>query len=256
MKRLALTALFTGLLMAASPHTNVWAQDADATESDDAESGTDDAAEVTAEAEDSQASEDSEKKKTLADRVKSVQRKQFIKKSRIEVFPHFGLDLNDPFYQHFILGGSVAYHFADSMAAELRAGGVIGSVDQSAIRFVREETGSLINDPPEFKWHADIDFVWAPLYGKISLFTESILHFDTFVTVGPGVFATDANVNPSMNIGIGQRYFINEWLTARVEIRDYIFIDSRNGESDIQNLLILGFSVSGFFPMTFEYDYQ
>ena len=214
MKRLATITLFSALVGVAMPHT-LWAQDDAASE---------DAAEVSAEAAESAEADKPKEKKTLADRVKSVQRKQLIKKGRLEVYPDIALDLNDPFYQHFILGGAVAYHFADSMSAEIRAGGVLGRGDQSAIRFVREETGSLINDPPEFKW--------------------------------PGVFATDEAVNPSMNIGIGQRYFINDWLTARVEIRNYIFIDSRNDESDLQNLLILGFSVSGFFPMAFEYEYQ
>jgi hypothetical protein len=47
----------------------------------------------------------------LRDRVKSVQRKVFVKKDRFEIFPYFGLDLNDPFYQHFIVGGSVERGF-------------------------------------------------------------------------------------------------------------------------------------------------
>ena len=133
---------------------------------------------------------------------------------------------------------------------------MVGSFEQSAIRFVRTETGSLLENPPEFRWHADLDLLWAPLYGKISLFSEGILHFDTYLTVGPGVFATDAAVNPAVNIGIGQRYFLTDWLVARIELRDYIFLDARNGESDLQNLLILGFALSGFFPTSFEYDYQ
>ncbi len=62
--------------------------------------------------------------------------------------------------------------------------------------------------------------------------------------------------SPAINIGLGQRYFITDWLVVRVELRDYIFLDSRNGQSDIQNLLILGFSVSGFIPPSFEYDFQ
>lgn len=215
-----------------------------------------DAAEAAEEAEKTKSGDADESDKKLSDRIKSVQRKAFLKRQRVEVFPYFGLDLNDPFYQHFIVGGAVGFHLADSMSVELRGGGVVGSVQQKAIRFVRQETESLIDDPPEFQWHLDLDFGWAPFYGKVSLFGESILHFDTYLTAGPGVFATDAGVNPAMNIGLGQRYFINDWLVARVEIRDYLFIDRRNGESDLQNLLILGFSLSGFFPMTFEYEYQ
>lgn len=208
------------------------------------------------ETKDEEKAETSTEKKKLSDRIKSVQRKVFLKKSRVEVFPQFSLDLNDPFFQHFIVGAAVGFHLADSMAVEVRGGAAIAKMKQSAIKFVRTETDSLLKNPPEFKYHADIDFLWAPFYGKISLFSEAILHFDTYLTAGPGIFGTDAGLNPAANIGIGQRYFITDWLTARVEVRNYLFLDNRNDTSDLQNLLVLGFSVSGFFPMSFEYELQ
>lgn len=195
-------------------------------------------------------------RRRLSDRIKSVERKVFLKKHRLELFPYFALDLNDPFFQHLIVGAALGFHVADSLSLEARGGVVIASLKQSAIRFVRTETDSLLKNPPEFKYNADLDLVWAPVYGKLSLFGEGILHFDTYINAGPGIFGTDAGVNPAANFGIGQRYFITDWLVARLELRDYIFLDTRNGESDIQNLLILGFSVSGFFPTSFEYEFQ
>lgn len=213
-------------------------------------------AEASQEGKETADAQDGDEKRKLSDRIKSVQRKEFLKKNRIEIFPHFGLDLNDPFFQHFIVGASVGYHLVDSFSVEARGGFAIGSVKQSAIRFVRTETDSLLENPPEFKYHADLDFVWAPLYGKLSLFSEAILHFDTYVTAGPGIFGTDAGLNPAANVGIGQRYFITDWLVARIELRNYLFLDNRNNESDLQNLMILGFAVSGFFPMSFAYEFE
>ncbi|MCB9649680.1 MAG: outer membrane beta-barrel domain-containing protein [Deltaproteobacteria bacterium] len=219
------------------------------------EEGADDA-EVSAEAQKTEASEPEAGKERLSDRIKSVQHKVFLKRKRFEVFPAFGLDLNDPFFQHFTLGVAGGFHLADSMSLELHGSWVMGSVKQDAIKFVRQETDSLIDNPPQFKANADINFTWAPFYGKISLLGEGILHFDTYLSVGPGIFATDAGVNPAMNVGLGQRYFINEWLVARVELRDYLFIDTRDGQSDLQNLLMLSVGVSFFFPMSFQYEYQ
>lgn len=240
--------LALAIVLGASPASVAWAQDGDDTAAVDADTA--------AEAEETEAALDDPKKLKLSDRVKSVQRKDFLKRERIEIFPQFGLDLNDPFFQHLLVGVSGAYHVADSFAVELRGGFVFASLEQDAIRFVRQETDSLIEDPPEFKYHADLDALWAPFYGKISLFGEGILHFDTYLTAGGGVFGTDAGLNPAINVGIGQRYFITDWIVARVELRDYIFMDNRNGESDLQNLLVLGFSVSGFFPTSFEYEFQ
>jgi outer membrane beta-barrel protein len=200
--------------------------------------------------------ESEEGKRKLSDRIKSVQRKVFIKKSRFEVFPHFAFDLNDPVQKHFIIGAAAGFHLADSASIELRGGYVFATQQQGIIRVIRQDNSAVIKDPIQAKYHADLDFLWAPIYGKISLFGEGILHFDTYLTAGPGIFGTDAGIGPAGNVGIGQRYFITDWLVARVELRDYIFIDTRNNESSVQNLLILGFALSGFFPTEFTYEYQ
>lgn len=195
-------------------------------------------------------------KQKLSDRIKAVERKAFLKKGRVEVFPHFGFDLNDPFFQHLLVGGAVGFHVVDSLSLELRGGAVFASIKSNAIRFVRTETDSLLKNPPELQYHIDLDALWAPLYGKISLFGEGIMHFDVYLTAGPGIFGTDAGLNPAVNFGAGQRVFITDWLVARVELRDYLFIDNRNDESTLRQAIVVGFALSGFFPTTFEYEYQ
>lgn len=197
-----------------------------------------------------------ERNARLADRIKSVQRKVFLKRERIELYPYVGLDLNDPFFQHFLVGASLSYHVVDSIALEVRGGYAVARIKQKALEIARQAEGIVLENAPEFKYHADLDFGWAPFYGKISLLGEGILHFDTYVSAGPGIFGTDAGVNPALNVGIGQRYYINRWLTARIELRDYIFIDNRPDQSSVQNLLVFGASISGFFPTSFEYEFQ
>ena len=197
-----------------------------------------------------------ERREKLADRIKSVQRKVFIKKNRLELYPHLALSVNDAFFQSVVLGGAVGYHLSDAFSMEARAGGVIAQADSNVIRFVRTETDSLLADPPEFQYHADLDFLWAPIYGKLSIFGDSILHFDTYLTVGGGVFGTDIGAAGAANVGLGQRYFINKWLTARIEYRMYLFAEERAGASELQTPGFIGFSVSGFIPPTFSYEYE
>ena len=192
----------------------------------------------------------------LSDRIKSVQRKVFLKRRRFEIYPHLGIDLNDAFYAHIVLGGSVGFHVVDALSFEGRFGYVLGSVEEEPVRFVRQAAGALPERPPRFELHGELDVVWAPLYGKVSLFGEGILHFDTYLAVGGGVFKTDAGTSPAANFAFGQRYFINDWLVARAEVRNYLFPDTREGETDIQNLLLVNLSVSFFLPFGFEHDYQ
>lgn len=199
-------------------------------------------------------------KRELADRIKSVQRKVFLKKNRFEIYPFFAIDLNDPFFQHYAAGLAASYHLADSFSIELRGAKVLGSTEQSAIKFVRVNGGAVLDDVPEFDWNGDLNLGWSPIYGKVSLAGEWILHFDTYISVGGGVFGTktggDASVNPAANVAIGERVFLTDWLVLRFELRDYIFVEAREEISDIQNLLMFGVSLSGFFPTSFEYDFQ
>ncbi len=197
-----------------------------------------------------------EDEEDLSDRIKAVQRKVFLKKQRLELFPYFGFDLNDPFFTHLVLGGSLSYHLVDSLSIDARGGFVFASIEKNIVRIIRTEAGAILENPPEFQFHADVDLTWAPLYGKISLFGDAILHFDTYVSGGPGVFGTDEGVNPSFNVGIGQRYFINKWLTFRAELRNYMFIEERNNASSLQNLMVVGLFVSLFLPTSFEYEFQ
>src|SRR5512135_1120034 len=52
----------------------------------------------------------------LADRVKAVQRKGFLKRHRFELGVDFPISVNDPFYEKLGVGGKLAYNFEDSFA--------------------------------------------------------------------------------------------------------------------------------------------
>lgn len=205
----------------------------------------------------------------LADRIKAVERKVFLKKGRFELMPYVGMDLNDAFFQHFFVGAAASWHVEDSLALELRGGFAFAEIEKGSVRFTRVATGSLLEGAPSLLAHAELDAVAAPIYGKLSLFGESILHFDTFLALGGGIFVTQreqregeeavltevTNVNPAVNLGLGMRFFANEWLVFRVELRNYTYIETGD-QSDLQNVTLLGLAVSGFFPTTFAYEYQ
>jgi len=196
----------------------------------------------------------------LSDRIKSVQRKVFLKKNRLEIFPFFQMALNDPFFHHFAVGLAAGYHIADSFNIEVRGSYVVGSTETSAVKLIRVTEKAVFDQVPKFKWNGDLNFGWSPIYGKVSLAGEWILHFDTYISLGLGVFGHEtggeAAFSPAANVAIGERVFLTEWLTLRLELRDYIFHHEREEIADIQNLLMFGVSLSGFFPTSFEYEFQ
>lgn len=207
---------------------------------------------------------------SLADRIRSVERKVFLKRRRFEVLPFVGMDLNDAFFQHFFVGVGAAYHLQDSFSLELRGGYALAELEKDSVRFVRVSTGSLLTEQAlSLVGHGDINATWSPIYGKFSFIGEAIVHFDVFLSAGAGLFLTERgerasegapledvlSANPAVNIGIGPRFYINEWLVVRAELRNYTFVETSN-QSDLQNITMFNLALSGFFPATFAYEYQ
>ena len=74
------------------------------------------------------------------------------------------------------------------------------------------------------------------------------MHFDTYLSVGGGTFATKKNVNPSFNVALGEHIFLVDWLALGFEVRNYVFVEPRDEIADVQNLMMFGLSLGFFFP--------
>lgn len=196
-----------------------------------------------------------ERKETLADRIPSVTRRTFRKEGRLQIAPTLGLSLNDPFYDHILVGAGLHYHVLESLSigasgyysvALENEVGVAGGVGDFTTEFDRAAYGGFL------------ELAWAPFYGKLSLFAETVLHFDTFVAVGGGVVGLDQG-DPAIagTVAIGQHYFMNDWLAFRIELRDQIFTMARTADVDpnddsLQNLLTFTMGLAFYVPGEFE----
>lgn len=194
---------------------------------------------------------------TLQDRIKAVSRKTFIKEGRFELEPFGGISTNDAFFRRWTLGARVSYHLNDNFSLDFGGAGNVFSEQLDAVRFLRETQLAITDDAVLFGY-ADAGVTFSPIYGKFSLMSEWIIHFDAFVSGGIGA-AFDSNVtpvHPAMEIGVGGRVFLNRWVVLRADLRDYIYPQDRSGISTLQNLLMLNLGVGFYFPLDFEYKYQ
>jgi hypothetical protein len=121
------------------------------------------------------ANQDAEREITQDDRVKSVQRKVYLKKGRFELAPFVSVSVNDPYYTKY--GGALrgAYYLSDSVALAARFSimDVVGSDDVTTAK--RAFGSRIFFSVP--KWSAMADVEWSPIYGKVA-FLNSILHLD------------------------------------------------------------------------------
>lgn len=180
------------------------------------------------------AQETFEKQIRLFDRddVYSIHKRLYSKEGRHELSANFGGIFNHGGLA--LLTAQYQYHLYEALGIEAAAGG-FGF--QTA------------DDEKLFFYQASLSF--SPIYGKISWFTWAVLNFDLYTIGGVGVARYQGSNDGSGfagNVGIGVRSFINEYLAAKIEFRDYIYNRKRTDDSAIYHNYALTAGISLFYP--------
>ena len=191
------------------------------------------------------------------DRVKSVQRKVYLKKHRFELAPSVSTSINDPYYSKYAVNIRGAFYLADTVAVAARFSwlGAFGSAyvyPNDDVRTAKRNFQSRIFfSVPQWLTMADLE--WSPLYGKVAIF-NSILHIDAYVLGGAGVVQTETSaqrgLNPAVDLGIGMRFVAKDFLAVNVALINTTYVDQPAGTTKgaTQNLMMLGAGVSVFLP--------
>ncbi|HEY3447020.1 MAG TPA: outer membrane beta-barrel domain-containing protein [Myxococcales bacterium] len=202
------------------------------------------------------------------DRVKSVERKAFLKKLRLEITPMGFVTLNDAFYPKSGPGVRLAFWFADSLGLALRYD-QFNQLNNDNVRLAKKQLHSKLPDAqPEHGFGAE--FLWAPVYGKVAV-GNSINTFDTYVFGGAGAVLSDTTsdlkdkngvliqkgVGPhfSVHLGIGQKFHVLDWLALDLSLSDTLYSDQPDFEnrSVLQNLVSLNLGLCVYLPLGFDY---
>lgn len=189
------------------------------------------------------------------DRIRAVSRKTFLKRERFELLPYGGVSTNDSFFRRWTVGARASYHLVDSLSLEVGGAWNAFTEELPAVGFLRRTENAVTSDATLFGY-VDAGVTFAPVYGKVAVMKEWIIHFDAFVAGGLGAtFDSNASIaHPAMNLGAGARIFLLPWLVVRAELRDYIYPQDRSSISAIQNLLMFNLGVGFYFP--FDYSYR
>jgi outer membrane beta-barrel protein len=194
---------------------------------------------------------------TQDDRVKSVQRKLYMKRGRFELAPAIAINVNDAYYTKW--GGALraAFYPADTLAISVRFT-LLDTVRTDDVRTAKRNLSSTIFYSVPY-WTAMADVEWSPLYGKVAIF-NSILHFDGYLAAGAGVAYTETSadtldpsrsgVKPAFDLGIGLRFVTTDWLAVNVGLINTAYVDTPIGttKSSLQNVMLVHAGVSIFIP--------
>src|SRR5262245_30143168 len=132
----------------------------------------------------------------LRDRIKPVSGHLFLKTGRVEISPAASMSVRDAFFSKYAFGGSLTYHFTETLALGVRGAYVIDVISGAAqfctvdpmtrARSCRSPTYAELDGvaPGQISLLGGVDFQWAPIYGKLSLLAEQFLHFDIYGILG------------------------------------------------------------------------
>lgn len=225
----------------------------------------------------------------LLDGQEAVQNRFFYKAHRFELFPHvFGMVLSNSFAYRFVpfTGLMGSYHFSEQLSGEVIVdyftslpGYDLKSLTIGLSQYIH--TGELLPEIPEEKFYVGAGLSFSPIYGKLNLVSSHVQNFDLSFVAGAGLLGVqmsryqydiDDNGNillelspeasrqfaaGSLNLGIGLRLFMTDWLTLRADLRGHGYLDTvAVYENDVQTgyrkvfrpAVVLNTGVSGFFP--------
>lgn len=123
------------------------------------------------------------------------------------------------------------------------------ALNQLEYRDVKDPT-KLVSPDPEVNPVAgamDFNAVVAPFYGKLNLMDKLIVYSDFYVTAGMTRMDTAQGDINALAIGAGQRFYLYDALSFRIDFRDRMYTEQRAGKNSRKNALSIDFGASYFF---------
>lgn len=208
----------------------------------------------------------------LKDRIPPVSGHLFMMKGRFELTPSVGVSLRDAFFTKYMAGAELTYHLTEDLGIGARvayakptvSGSALICTNDGATRGCQSPTYAQIDGraPGQISLLGGLNLQWAPIYGKISLVSESFLHFDLYGLGGVelvqyaapnGSTGSVKKMTAGGDLGLGARFFLNRWITVRTELGDVIYSEEVQGSGNqLRNQLMFQLGVSFFFPMSFS----
>jgi len=179
-----------------------------------------------------------------------VQNRKYTKEGRWSVGMLGGLTFGDPFLDTKQYGLDLGYNFTETFSLSLIGWKYKVSGSSANDKLNESNKKANTNEP---NYYIGTEAAWSLIYGKVSLIGKKIIYYDLSFLTGLGATKNEKETAPTPHIGIGQRYFLNQNLSFRLDYRLMYYretiiekeIESRKGQSlgkrsNFNNTLIFG----------------
>ena len=158
-------------------------------------------------------------------------------------FPSVGLLAIEDFEAALIYNIRAAYHLNEHLFFEASYG--MSEGDETSYEEISPGTSLVSDDDREYKtWDVSLGVNIFP--GETWFFGRAYSS-DFYTVFGAGQTDFGDRRWSTLNVGAGYRLFINDWLAARIDVRDHIFKRDIFGEDSLTHNIEMSFALSYFF---------
>ncbi len=211
-------------------------------------------------------------------KIQPVSGQLYTKAGRFELTPTANLSVNDPFFNKYLFGAKLGYHLSDTWS--VHAAFSTGSSSPTASTTLCSakppcqpaDAAQLDQLPGRIKAMGGLEVGFSPIYGKLNLFGEQVVHFDLSLlagadwisheealgAAGAALAVSQGQAPPTASsfgghVGVGTRIFLGGMVALRLELKDYLYnarIGNPEPHDQLQRQLMAELGLSFFFPST------
>jgi outer membrane beta-barrel protein len=173
--------------------------------------------------------------------IYAVPRRHTLKRRRVEIMPTYNVTINNPLVTHHGFGGQINIFLSEALFLGLEGTYYYRQPISTGDRyFLTGADQRVIPSVNQYNWSAFLDFGYVFAIGKFALFNKLVVHWDTYLSAGVGLFNTQIiprDDPTSKDIfsnylfagllpGLGTHIWFNRWFALDVYIKNYIFADN------------------------------
>lgn len=176
---------------------------------------------------------------------RGVQKRDFMKKRRVEISVLGGYYASDALSSTYIYGGALSFFPSEDFGLELL-------VARNPVVFRLEEPFSSFDREQHFQasvaWNVLGAMLWSPVHAKLRWGEHAITHADLFLLAGAGRTANETVQGLTFQAGAGIKLYLNRFLSVRFDVRDLLVPQEVLGRGRTTHNLVTLLGLSGWVP--------
>jgi outer membrane beta-barrel protein len=187
---------------------------------------------------------------TIADQLgeqlkpRGVQKKDFLKRGKINLVMHGGLHAGDLTSSSWLAGGSLGFWFTEDfgIAAEFDVTPLTLDLDSPINKFFGDDRFE-----PGLAYIALGKLLWSPIHAKLKL-GGGIVHADFLLYAGAGRMFHDAVQSIAIDAGAALDMFVTRGLTVRFSVQDLMAVQEIAAETHYTNNILATVGIALWIP--------